>query len=191
MRRFPCLFTLALAFLIFPVAATPVVPATPRPRPAKDLVPFDLSRIDQQTINAFVKAWRISKCGLSDNEGVVLVYATPTGRYQIKTPNSSNQFRSFTFPWQDDIIAIFHTHPRSVDPRPSLYDMQVADKYQVLVFTLTLQGMYVYDPQLKRTHLVIAGLDWLEAAKWTDELATKMAAVSSSFSSRLITNGSR
>ncbi|MBI3653922.1 MAG: hypothetical protein HY231_23065 [Acidobacteria bacterium] len=138
-----------------------------------------------------MKAWRISKCGLSDNEGVVLVYATPTGRYQIKTPNSSNQFRSFTFPWQDDIIAIFHTHPRSVDPRPSLYDMQVADKYQVLVFTLTLQGMYVYDPQLKRTHLVIAGLDWLEAAKWTDELATKMAAVSSSFSSRLITNGSR
>jgi proteasome lid subunit RPN8/RPN11 len=105
--------------------------------------------------------------------------------------NSSNEFQKFSFTWEDGIIAIFHTHPRGVDPRPSDGDMKVADKYRVLMFTLTHRGMYVYDPQTKKTSIVMYGVDWLDASNWSDELSMKMAALSPSFSSRLVANSSR
>ena len=67
--------------------------------------------------------------------------------------------------------------------------MKVADKYNVLMFTLTVRGMYVYDPGTKKTSVVMYGLDWLDASKWTDEVALKMANLSPSFASKLVVNG--
>ena len=69
--------------------------------------------------------------------------------------------------------------------------MKIADKYKVLMFTLTLQGMYVYDPGTKKTSAVMYGLDWLNASKWTDEVTMKMASLSPSFASKLVVNSSR
>jgi hypothetical protein len=37
----------------------------------------------------------------------------------------------------------------------------------------------------------VYGLDWLDASKWTDEVAMKMANLSPSFASKLAVNSSR
>jgi hypothetical protein len=196
MRQISRLFVLTVTVLFLHASAYRALPATDNAkpdsaRPVRAVTPFDFSRVNKAMLREFEKAWRISKNGTYDAEGVVLFFALPDGSYRVKALNSSNEFKSFTFAWEDGIIAIFHTHPRSVDPRPSDGDTKVADKYQVLMFTISHRGMYVYDPQSKKTSAVMQGVDWLDASKWTDELSMKMAGLSPSFSSRFLANGSR
>jgi hypothetical protein len=191
MRPISRLFVFAFTMLFLHTTAIQGLPVKANTKAARTLTPFDFSRVDKEMLLEFEKAWRISKNGTDDAEGVVLFYAMPDGSYKAKSLNSSNEFKRFTFTWEDGITAIFHTHPRSVDPRPSENDMQIADKYQVLMFTLSLRGLYVYDPQTKKTSAVLYGVDWLDAAKWTDELAVKMAGLSPSFASRLVATSSR
>jgi hypothetical protein len=191
MRRTSCLFIFAFTMMSISATATRGLPATVDPKPARAITPFDFSRVNKAMMEEFEKAWRISKNGTSDAEGVILFYLLPDGSYKVKGLNSTNEFKSATFVWEDGIIAIFHTHPRAVDPRPSDGDIKVADKYRVLMFTLSLRGMYVYDPQTKKTSAVMYGVDWLDQAKWTDELSMRMAALSPSFSSRLVASSSR
>ena len=191
MRRFSYLLSLTLAAIIFASATMQDSLAKPKAEPVRAVIPFDLARINKEMAVEFEKAWHIAKCGTSDYEGVVLFYLMPDGSYKVKALNQSNEFKKFTFAWDDQIIAIFHTHPQNVDPRPSSEDMKVADKYKVLMFTLTIRGMYTYDPGTKKTSTVLYGLDWLNESKWTDEAALRMASLSPSFSSRLAVNGSR
>jgi len=66
-----------------------------------------------------------------------------------------------------NIIAVVHTHPNGVDPKPAGDDLRLADRFGVPVFTITQRGMYVYDPDTKKVSLVKAGLEWLESAKWS------------------------
>jgi hypothetical protein len=73
----------------------------------------------------------------------------------------TNEYKKCTFKWNAAAIAIVHTHPNGSDPKPAEQDRQVADKYDVPNFTLTLSGMYVYDPATKKTSKVLNGLDWL------------------------------
>lgn len=190
MRRFSSLLSLTLTVIIFGSATMQHSLARPNNLPARAVVPFELSRINQEMTKAFERAWRISKGGTSEYEGVVLFYLMPDGSYQVKALNPSNEFKKFTFAWDDRIIAIFHTHPNGVDPQPSWDDIKVADKYKVLIFTLTRRGMYVYDPGTRKTTPVIYGLDWLDASKWTDEVALRMANLSPSFSAKLSLNSS-
>jgi hypothetical protein len=191
MRRLPYLLSLTLTVTILACSSGHDLLAKPTSRPTRAVVPFDFSKINKEMTEEFRKAWRIAKVGTSDYEGVVLFYLLPDGGYKVKALNPSNEFKKFTFPWDDQIVAIFHTHPQDVDPRPALEDTRIADKYQVLMFTLTLRGMYVYDPVTRKTSTVMVGLDWLDESKWTDELALRMAGLSPSFASKLAVNGSR
>ena len=191
MRRFSSLLSLTLLVITLASTTGHELFAKPKSRPVRAVVPFDFSIINREMTEEFRKAWRVAKVGTSEYEGVVLFYLLPDGSYKVKALNPSNEFKKFTFPWDDQIVAIFHTHPQSVDPKPALEDMKVADKYQVLMFTLTLRGMYVYDPVTRKTSTVMVGLDWLDESKWTDELALRMASLSPSFSSKLALNGSR
>ncbi len=191
MRRFLYLLSFTLTVIILVSATEQDLSAKPKTVPTRAIVPFDFSRINKEMTEEFRKAWRIAKVGTSDYEGVVLFYLLPDGSYKVKALNPSNEFKQFTFLWDEQIVAIFHTHPQGVDPKPALEDMKIADKYQVLMFTLTIRGMYVYDPVTRKTSTVMVGLDWLDESKWTDELALKMANLSPSFSSKLALNGSR
>lgn len=191
MRRFSYLLSLSLSITIFASTTLQSSLAKPYTDPPRAIVPFDFSKINQEMTGEFAKAWRVAKAGSSEYEGVVLYYLLPDGSYQVKALSSTNEYKKFSFTWDDRIVAIFHTHPKSVDPRPSVDDMKVADKYNVLMFTLTMRGMYVYDPASKKTSAVLYGLDWLNASKWTDEVAMKMANLSPSFASTLTINGSR
>jgi hypothetical protein len=152
------------------------------PETAKPLRTLDLSKFDTPLVNQFRNAWHVSKCGTSHSEGVVLIYRMFDGSYRGDFLGASNEFKQFTFNMNSAIIAIVHTHPNTSSPRPSPEDMTVADKYQVLMFTITLRGMFVYDPFTKKTRTVMDGVDWLVPAKWTDAVAIRMAKVSDSFS---------
>lgn len=119
------------------------------------------SIIDQAIVKEFGKAWRLSGDGTNGREGVVLIFRMADGSYTGKLQRFTNQHKKATFRWEPAAIAIVHTHPNSCDPKPAEQDKQVAEKYGIPNFTITLRGMYVYDPVTKKTSKVLDGLDWL------------------------------
>jgi hypothetical protein len=134
------------------------------PETAKPLKTIDLSKFDKPIIKQFENAWHVSKCGTSHSEGVVLIYRMFDGSYRGDFLGASNEFKQFTFNMNSAVIAVVHTHPNTSPARPSADDLMVADKYKILMFTITTRGMYVYDPFTKKTSSVMNGIDWLEPA---------------------------
>ena len=131
---------------------------------------FAISTFDESTIKAFGTAWRRSGNGSAPREAVVLVLQMVGGGYSSREMGASNEHKCFTFRWHPATIAIIHTHPNTSDPRPQAEDINVADKYQVPIFTITSRGMYVYDPRSKKISKVMSNLDWLEISNWSKEL---------------------
>ena len=127
---------------------------------------FDLSKIDEGLIREIEKAWQRSKLGTGDIEGAVLILQNSDGTYKAVAVGKTNEYHQVTFQWHLETIAIFHTHPSSRDPKPSRIDRRIADKVRVSIFTITSRGMFMYDPNTKETSKVMAGLDWLDLAKW-------------------------
>ena len=129
--------------------------------------------IDQRVIKELDNAWRYSGDGTNNREGVVLIFRMKDGTYNGKAQGFTNEYKKFTFVWNPAALAIVHTHPNNCDPRPSKQDRRIADKYGVPNFTITLSGMYVYDPATKTTSKVLNGLDWLNPStlyRWIDQM---------------------
>jgi hypothetical protein len=95
------------------------------------------------------------------------------GGYSGREMGPTNEHKRFTFRWHPATRAIVHTHPNSSDPRPQAEDIAVADKHQVPVFTITSQGMYVYDPISKKLSKIMSNLDWLDISNWRKGLFAK------------------
>lgn len=136
-----------------------------------------LRNIDKEVVKQFENAWRDSLDGSSDREGVVLMFRMRDGSYKGKSQGFTNQFRRFTFRWDPAALAIVHTHPNNCDPKPSEQDRRVADQFGVLNFTISIHGMFVYDPATKQTSKVLNGLDWLDLSKLTEEMSRKLELV--------------
>ncbi|HXI90957.1 MAG TPA: hypothetical protein VNO24_13145 [Blastocatellia bacterium] len=128
---------------------------------------FIISKIDAAAAKVFQEAWHVSRNGSDGFEGLVLVYATTDGGIIARSQGKSAEQKHFTFGWTSNIIAVVHTHPNGVDPKPAGDDLRLADRFAVPVFTITQRGMYVYDPDTKKVSLVKSGLEWLESAKWS------------------------
>lgn len=128
------------------------------------------TNIDQRIIKEFDKAWRASGDGTNGREGVVLIFRMADGSYTGRSQGFTNQYERFTFKWRPNAVAIVHTHPNSSDPKPAEQDQRVADKYGVPNFTITISGMYVYEPATRKTRKVVDGLDWLDPSRWTEEM---------------------
>jgi hypothetical protein len=129
-----------------------------------------LTKIGEGLLNEFFKAWAVSGAGMNGREGVVLIFRMADGSYTGRSQGISNEYHRFTFKWRFNAVAIVHTHPNSSDPKPGEHDKRVADKYCVPNFTITLKGMYVYDPVTRTTSKVLNGLDWLKLSTYPDEL---------------------
>lgn len=120
-----------------------------------------LATLDEGVIKALRQAWMASGDGTTSRECVVLIFRMADGSYRPKLQAFTNQYRMSTFKWNPAAIAIVHTHPNSCDPKPAEQDKRVADKYGVPNFTISISGMYVYDPATKKTSKLMNGLDWL------------------------------
>ena len=134
---------------------------------------FIISKIDVAVAREFQTAWHVSHNGSDGFEGLVLVYPTTDGSILARSQGKSGEQKHFTFGWTANIIAVVHTHPIDVDPRPVGDDLRLADRFGVPVFTITKRGMYVYDPDTRKTSQVKDGLDWLDAAKWDQARAVQ------------------
>jgi hypothetical protein len=130
---------------------------------------FIISKLDAAAAREFQEAWHVSRNGSDGFEGLVLVFPTTDGTIVARSQGKSAEQKHFTFGWTSNIIAVVHTHPNGVDPKPAGDDLRLADRFGVPVFTITQRGMYVYDPESRRISMVQAGLDWLESAKWSHE----------------------
>lgn len=129
-----------------------------------------LRRIDTGMLRQFEKAWEISSAGHNGREGVVLISLALDDSYRGKSLGFTGEYHKFSFAWDASTVAIVHTHPNNADPKPSGQDERVAQKYDVPIFTITLRGMYVYDPDTRITLRVLHGLDWLKPSKWTPDV---------------------
>jgi hypothetical protein len=127
---------------------------------------FVISTFDPEIIHEFHRAWQNSGNGTTDSESVVLIFRKVGGGYMARTLGATNERRSFTFRWHQGAIAIVHTHPNNASPKPQAADCQIADKYGVPIFTITLSGMYAYDPFTKKITRIQDGLNWLEQSRW-------------------------
>ena len=128
---------------------------------------FIISKIDTAAAKVFQEAWHVSRNGSDGFEGLVLVYPTTNGTIVARSQGKSGEQKQFTFAWTANIIAVVHTHPNDVDPRPVGADLRLADRFGVPVFTITRRGMFVYDPDTRKTTMMQDGLDWLQSAKWS------------------------
>ena len=143
------------------------------PRPASG-VDFVLSTFDKPIIESFREAWQRAGNGTTSRESVVLILKMAGGTYSARLPSPTNEYKSFTFAWHPATIAIVHTHPNGSHARPEGDDLVIADKYNVPIFTITLQGMFVYDPATHKTTKVCDGLEWREDAAW-EKIHTHLA----------------
>ena len=125
-----------------------------------------LMRIDERIVEEMEHAWRTVGGGIDNKEAVLLLFRMDDGSIQARAGGLTNEQKSFTFKWSPSAIAILHTHPNSVDPQPSRPDRQLANKLGVPIFTLTVRGMYLYDPHMRKVTQIKRGLDWLELSKW-------------------------
>ena len=133
---------------------------------SKSIIDSILTKIDVRVVQEMERAWRAAGAGMGAEESVLLIFRMVDESIQARHQGRTNERRAFIFEWHPSAIAIVHTHPNSVDPRPSRTDQRVADRYGVPIFTLTLRGMYLYDPHAKRVTLIHDRLDWLEPSRW-------------------------
>ncbi|HEX5733595.1 MAG TPA: hypothetical protein VF131_12240 [Blastocatellia bacterium] len=151
--------------LVFAIADGGVV-AEGGAEPAEAEAVTRTARVDGQVIKEFEKAWAVSSAGTSNQEGVVLIFRMFDGSYRAQSQGNTNQHKKFTFKFTPNAVAIVHTHPNGIDPRPSSEDAELSDKLGVPVFTITTRGMFMYNPKTKQTTKVMEGMDWLDRAKW-------------------------
>jgi hypothetical protein len=152
-------------FLLIALADNGAV-SEPNSDPAEAEAAVKSGRVDRQVIKEFEKAWAVSSAGVSNLEGVVLIFRMLDGSYRAQSQGNTNQYKKFTFKFAPNAVAIVHTHPTGIDPRPSSEDQEISDKLGVPVFTITNRGMFMYDPKRKKTTKVMDGMDWLNQAKW-------------------------
>jgi hypothetical protein len=188
MKRISCLVAIALAFtcsiaqaqnfnaLIGPFYYGPrnnndaeAHPNVERASPtARRLITRDfvLSKFDDRVVDKFREAWRSCGNGTTTQERVLLILRMGDGSYSARSMGTTNEYKSFSFPWHPGAVAIVHTHPNISSPKPQSADMQVAEKFGVLMFTITSRGMYLYDPSTKGITKIQEGLDWLQTSSW-------------------------
>jgi hypothetical protein len=124
----------------------------------------ELMSIDEEVRKEFEKAWRVSTCGTKNVEGLVLLYRMRDGSIAARSQGNSNEYKRFSFAWSPTIIAVVHTHPNSEAPAPHGADLDLANRFQIPVFTITSRGMFGYDPATRKITRIQNNLDWLNPA---------------------------
>jgi hypothetical protein len=134
--------------------------------PGESRTEFVLSRIDERVVKELEKAWNRSAHGIKVTEALVLIFRMADGSIKAVPAGYTNEAFKFTFEWTPSIFAVIHTHCNNKAPEPQPPDVMIAEKFGVPMFTITLSGMFLYDPATKRISKVLDGLDWLKLSSW-------------------------
>jgi len=138
-----------------------------KPRYGRD-VDFILANLTEGVKQEFEKAWDISVRGASTAEGLVLIYRKPDRSLLAVAQGRTSESRRVSFKWTSSVIAIVHTHPNRDSPRPSDHDVELSNRFQIPVFTITNRGMFVYDPSTGKISRVMNSLTWLPSKRSAD-----------------------
>jgi hypothetical protein len=166
--------SVSLMIPVLNLIAFVAVRACPTPRAnqinetARTYSSVDLSKINERVTSEFLKAWNSSHNGVDNVEAVVFIFCKVDGSYFANALGQTNETNKFRFKWDPAAIAIAHTHPTSIDPKPSRQDTRVADRLGVPIFTMSRWGMYMYDPGTQRITKVQNNLDWLDPSRWVE-----------------------
>jgi len=152
--------------VLLSVSAYPTPQASQIEETARTDAGIDLSKIDESVTGEFLRAWNSSHNGIDNVEAVVLIFRKVDGSYFATALGQTNEPNKFRFKWDPAAIAIAHTHPNNLDPKPSMEDTRIANRFGVPVFTMSRSGMYMYDPGTRKTTKVQNNLDWLEPSSW-------------------------
>jgi hypothetical protein len=125
-----------------------------------------ISGVDEQVVREFERAWNKAGHGVLLQEALVLIYRMPDDSIRAVPGRHTNEGDQITFEWNQAIIAVVHTHSNKAAPEPQGPDLLIAERFQIPMFTITLAGMYLYDPATRKTTKVHDGLDWLKPATW-------------------------
>ncbi|PYQ60055.1 MAG: hypothetical protein DMF58_09455 [Acidobacteria bacterium] len=98
-------------------------------------------------------------------EVAAFVVREPDGNLQCVLWPTSGQYEAQAFRGvvPDNVVAIVHTHPPRMDPRPSPGDIKAAQRLGLAIYVLTRHGIYAADPS-GAVVPVIERPDWITAA---------------------------
>jgi len=123
-----------------PVGFDGLAPRAPRGRDARRALEADLRS------EAF-RLWESAGFGLDRSEHAAWVVAAPGGLAWRPWPSDRRYLQSrWLGPTPAGAIAIVHTHPAVVDPRPSATDRETAARLDVAVYTVSRSGIWRAEP---------------------------------------------
>jgi hypothetical protein len=117
---------------------------------------------DARVVNAMHRAWiQTLSCAKGTEAGFRL--DETDGGFSVIYQPFTNQFMTERMEILPGITtAIFHVHPPDADPRPSIGDMRIANRYGLRIYTMHRSGLYVYDPATGQTSKLQELLSWLK-----------------------------
>ena len=158
--------TCAFLMLLFAFASSAAFAQQPQRSEAITHHAFTPTGINDGVVKEFEAAWIRSRNGRSGRESLLLIFRNADGSYKAVSAGMTNEYRRFTFTWDPRAIAIVHTHPNDSEPEPQEPDRRLADRLRVPILTITMHGMFMYDPAAGKITKLQDGLDWLDRSKW-------------------------
>ena len=93
-------------------------------------------------MNIFYQLWKYS--ALVETERAIWIIRKPNGEYESKDWHRSPQRRIqfWKDPLPEHVVSVAHTHPDSVDPKPSKQDQVAAKQLGIAVYTVSRKGIW-------------------------------------------------
>lgn len=116
-------------------------------------------------IEAMKKAWGQSSAGRSGVEAGFRLDGKSDTEFNVHPTPFTNQVMQQSMQITGLTFAIFHVHPNGSQPEPSPGDRSIggsknSESGGIMMYTMSQQGLYVYNPETKETSKVRDGLDW-------------------------------
>jgi hypothetical protein len=106
-------------------------------------------------VSAMDKIWQESDNGRSGKETAFTVIGD-----RVEMAEYSNVENQADIKIHENTTALFHVHPHGTDPKPSVKDQKIAEKYGIEIYTVSDQGLFKYDPESHITLQFKLGTDW-------------------------------
>jgi hypothetical protein len=145
----------------------PKMPDLPAAIPA---MPKELAYENPEFQKTSQEIWKLQGYGQRETESAFIVHGVrPDKSLIVRRVEDSMQRHHDSFPVMIGDTAVVHTHPNSVDWKPSDDDKRVANEKGIDMYVLSQKGLTLYKPHTKEP-VLIAGPEYLTPAKITAKI---------------------